>query len=387
MIVHRLCSAVALAVSSLAVLSVAAAAQNAAPDVLVFTNGDQLTGKLVRAAGGSVVFHSDMAGDITVSFDKVKGLKSANGFVEIAKGGLKSWKTVPQSGSVTLEAGNVVLTPKSGEPRAIPAKDVGYLIDEDTFNKEMHQQNSFFHAWTGKIVGGATLVRSTQTATTLTAGINLVRAIPTVPFLPARNKTILNVTETYGKTSTPVIPPTTPASPAVVVKTSIFHADAERDEYFSPSFYALADTSFDHNYSQGLALQQVYGGGIGWSAIKSAKQALDLKGEVHYEMQSFLAPDATTAAQPSINIFGSTFSESYMRNLPMKLVFTEQGSYLSAWTTTNAYSAHVTAGLAIPVFKRLSASVSATDDYLNNPAQYYKANSLQFVTGVTYTLQ
>ena len=35
-------------------------------DVIVFTNGDQLTGKLLREVGGSVTFHSDIAGDVTV---------------------------------------------------------------------------------------------------------------------------------------------------------------------------------------------------------------------------------------------------------------------------------------------------------------------------------
>ena len=38
----------------------APAASKPAPDVLVFTNGDQLTGKLLRGVGDSVVFASDM---------------------------------------------------------------------------------------------------------------------------------------------------------------------------------------------------------------------------------------------------------------------------------------------------------------------------------------
>jgi len=43
-------------------------------------------------------------------------------------------------------------------------------------------------------------------------------------------------------------------------------------------------------------------------------------------------------------------------------------------------------GLALPVYHRLSLSVNFLDNYLNNPAFGYKKNSLQFVTGVTYTL-
>ena len=56
-----------------------------APDVLIFNNGDQLTGKLQRATGGSVVFKSDMAGEVTVSLDKIKELRSDGGFAVLLK--------------------------------------------------------------------------------------------------------------------------------------------------------------------------------------------------------------------------------------------------------------------------------------------------------------
>ena len=36
------------------------------------------------------------------------------------------------------------------------------------------------------------------------------------------------------------------------MKTSIYHADGERDEYFTPHLYGLGAVAFDHNFSQGL---------------------------------------------------------------------------------------------------------------------------------------
>src|SRR5271168_5259959 len=55
-------------------------------DVIVFTNGDQLTGKLVREVGGSVTFHSDVAGDITVTWDTIKSIKTPQQFAVIQQG-------------------------------------------------------------------------------------------------------------------------------------------------------------------------------------------------------------------------------------------------------------------------------------------------------------
>ena len=42
------------------------------PDVLILANGDQLTGKLLSEANGTVTFHSDMAGDLKFTWDKIK---------------------------------------------------------------------------------------------------------------------------------------------------------------------------------------------------------------------------------------------------------------------------------------------------------------------------
>ena len=358
-------------------------------DVLIFANGDRLTGKLDSVTAGNVVFNSDMAGTLTISIDKIKELRSGAEFALLRKGDQVGKTHVPE-GSVAVADGNLTLTPAAGQPPAVvPAKDVNYLIDRASFDKQANHQAGFLSGWGGKITGGANIERSTTSGTTFTAGLSLVRAIPTVPWMLPRNRTTFDISESYGNLSTPVIPPTTPPTPASVVLTSIFHADAERDEYLSPRLYALGDVSFDHNYGQGLQLQQVYGGGIGYTAVKNAKQELDLKADVHYERQQYITtPVNGTVAYttPSVNLIGTTFFESYNRNLPRKMVFTETLDVLPAWNIPKDYSANLNAALLIPVFKRLSATVSVADNFLNDPATYYKKNSFQFITGVTYVL-
>jgi len=363
-----------------------------APDVLIFANGDQLTGKLERVAAGNIVFASDMAGEVTISVDKVKELRSGAQFALLRKGEkVGKGKAPAPEGTVEIVGGNVTVTPVADAAVNLPAKDLAYLVDKSTFDKQINHKTKWYEAWNGQVNGGATLVRSTTSETTLTAGLNLVRAVPGVPWMPARNRTTVDVNESYGKNTSPgAIPQTVPPTPSVTTLSSIFHADGERDEYFSPRFYVLADTSFDHNYAQGLQLQQVYGGGVGWTPIQTPKQQLDLKVDIHYEKQEYItAPvnGAVVATTPSTNLIGSTIFESYRRNLPKKLVFTEIATILPAFNDANAYSANGTATLAIPVFKRLSAMISTTDNFLNDPAVGYKKNSYQFVTGVTYLLR
>lgn len=79
----------------------AAAAQGKTPekpDTIVFTNGDQLTGKLERGVGDSIVFKSDTAGEITVPVKKLKELRSFNNFAVIRKEDKKKRKATSRSG-------------------------------------------------------------------------------------------------------------------------------------------------------------------------------------------------------------------------------------------------------------------------------------------------
>jgi hypothetical protein len=356
-----------------------------APDVIVFTNGDQLTGTLERADGDSFVFKSDVVGEITVSADKIKELHSNGKFVALKKDE-KITRTSKQPGMLTYGDKTItVADTKSGTPEVIPVKDLAHMIDSVTYNKEVTSNPGVLSGWDGSISGGITLVESTQTGQTYSLAANLIRAVPSVAFLPSRTRSTINVLETYGKITQPVVPqPAPPATPIpdIVAKTNIFHADAEHDKYFdSTNLYGLVGVSFDHNFAQGLNLQQIYGAGVGWTVIKTDVQQLDVKVDVHYERQNFQPPTVST------NLVGSSFSELYHRNLPRKILFTETGTFIPAWNDFSAYSAIFGAGLQLPTYKRFSLNLNVLDNYLHQPAFGYKSNSLQFVTGVAYSLK
>lgn len=351
------------------------------PDVIVFTNGDQLTGSLERADGDSFLFKSDIVGEITVSADKIKELHAGGKFVALKKDE-KITRTSKQPGALTYGDNAItVADTKSGTPETVPVKNLAHLIDSATYNKEVTSNPGIWYGWGGSVSGGITLVESTQTGQTYNLAASLIRAVPSVAFLPPRTRSTINVLETYGKITQPTIPQTTPPTPDLVAKTNIFHADAEHDKYFTSRLYGLVGVSFDHNFAQGLNLQQIYGAGLGWTVIQTPVQQFDVKADVHYERQNFQPPTVST------NLVGSSFSELYHRNLPRKIVFTETGTFIPAWNDFSAYSAIFGAGLQLPTYKRFSLNLSLLDNYLHQPAFGYKSNSLQFVTGVLYTLK
>jgi Protein of unknown function, DUF481 len=349
------------------------------PDVVVFTNGDQLTGTLEREEGTNVIFKSDIVGEITIDMAKVRELRSKGSFVVLKKDE-KITRTSKKPGTITFASDSVTLVHPEGSTETIPTKDLAYIIDSATYNKETIANPGIWYGWNGSLTGGATVLQSTSFGQTLTAGISLIRAIPTVPYLPPRTRTTFDLLQTYGKLTQPTVPQTNPPTPNAVAKTNIFHADFEHDKYFTPRMFVLAGLQLDHNYSQGLDFGQIYGVGIGITAIKDAKQELDLRTDIHYQRQNFTPPT------PDEDLIGSSFGEAYSRTLPGKMLFTQSGTFIQSWNNTNAWSAVAAASLALPVYHRFSLSVSILNNYLNNPAIGFNNNSFQFLSGVTYTL-
>jgi hypothetical protein len=353
---------------------------NPAPDELVLSNGDTLHGKFVKEVDGKVTFHSDPLGDVTVGWDKIKELHTTEKFAVLDKNvklrGKKAAHAIP-AGTIDVADQAVIVHPEGAAALPpIPVKDAQYVIDAPTLDKQAFREPSFFTGWNGAATAGATLVSATQDQYTVSGSLGLVRVVPTVTWLNPRNRTAVDFSGSFGKI-------TEPGTPSI--KSDIVHVDAERDQFVAPRFFALALTSFDHNFSQSLDLQQIYGGGMGWTALKTPKQELDIKGTAQYEKQSFI----NEPSSEDQNLFGSTFSANYVAHLKL-MTFTQGFAYIPAWNIEHDYSANETDTFAFPAYKNFSFSLGTLDSYLNDPpvaVPPVKRNSFQFTMGLTYAIK
>ena len=371
-------------------LHLAAQASAAPPDVLVLSNGDTLHGKLVNAIDGKVTFHSEPLGDVTLGWEKIKELHTGGSFAVFDKNvkihGKKGAAALP-TGTVDVANKSVTLhTENATAPAPIPIADAEFIMDKATLDKQLYHHPGFFEGWNGAATAGASVVSATQNQYAFSGALDLVRVVPTASWLSPRNRTSLGFIGSYGKITEPAYTiPTTPPTfvPAVVTKSALYHAGAERDEYFSPRFFALVQAAFDHNYAQNLDLQQIYGGGLGWTALKTPQQEMDLKATIQYERQQFFYSSANE------NLIGSTISMSYV--LHRKFVtYTQDLAYIPAFNNPHAYSVNETNTLAFPAYKNFGFSVGTLDSYLNNTPLSEpptKHNSFQFTMGLTYAIK
>ena len=366
------------------------------PDYIVFTNGDRLSGTLLRAVGHTVTFESEVAGTINVQWKDIQELHTNSRMAVLTKTVSPQHGVMPEhvpEGTLSVVDGLITVQPVNHanlSPLAIlpqiPVKKAKYIIDEKAMENQLCGHPGFFGGWNGSITAGATIVQATQKQYTFSGGIALARVEPSASWLDPNNRTTIDFTGSYGKIIQPSYVSEGVFYPATDSKSAIYHAAAERDEYFSARFYALAQTGFDHNYGQGLDLQQVYGGGIGYTVFKQPKQELDFKATAQYEKQGFInASDKTNQ-----NLVGSTFAGAYTLHLFRGLLFNQQVAYLPAYNNLRAYSATESNTLAIPFYKSLGFSVGTQDSYLNNPVPSVPPtmrNSFQFIFGATYSFR
>jgi Protein of unknown function, DUF481 len=377
----------------------AAKKEPAIKEVLTLKNDDRFTGQLLNSTGTEIKFKTDLAGEVTVKWENVKELKSKRDFAVVPKDvkDARDSAKVPQGAIKIGEKGILVspisttkpeisaapagseakpgaTTPEAAAIKEIPTTKIAVIVDDTTYQKEIHKKIGFTSGWDGHITTGTSMIYATQNSYLFQVDTALKRAVPTVSWLDPKLRTTINFTLSAGKT-------TQPGTETTI--TNIFHVDAERDEYFSPRGYYLQGLSFDHNYSQGLVLQQNYGFGVGATLFKKKDSEFDVTTDLHYESQHFNA--TANVSQLNLNLVGSTLTEVYTRKWG-KLQFNEKLLADIAWNNASAFSASGTSSLRLPVYKKLAFSVSTIDTFLNNPQVGYKKNSLQFSTGFALNL-
>ena len=391
-------------------------------EVLIFKNGDQITGKLLNSAGTKIKFDSEVAGEITVPLEKIKELKSdrpfaivpkepkgfkkrepvVEGIIQLASKGILVIPATPQKATelssagvkpappaaevakpapVTLPATSATPTVVASAPsvtvqsgRFVPADRIGFVVDDSTYQKELDRKINWRTGWDGSITTGTTVIRATQNSYQFLTNVTLQRAIPTVTWLDPKLRTTFQYTQSAGRISQPG---------TVTTVTNLFHVSAERDEYFSRRGYYLQQVSFDHDTTQGLDLQQIYGAGVGVTFLKTEDSEFDVTADLHYEAQAFNSTAHVTAFNRKL--VGSIYSEAYTRKFG-KITFDEKTLADFAWNDENAFSAAGNAGVRLPLYKKLAFSLTVIDNLQNDPQVGFQKNSFQLSTGLSLSL-
>lgn len=360
-------------------------------DTITFKNGDTLTGTIDKVTFGNVSFHSDELGNLKIPLTKIKAMHTATAFAAGSKTEHLTNKNLAKQvpvGRIALENNTVKVMLPQGGVREFPARDLSFMMRKSAFRRELHEQPDLLYGWYGTVSLGATVVQSTNSALTYTGAVQLVRAIPTVAGLPAGSKMILNLSGTYGLAKSPeVVSGQQVIQTASVTKTDILHGALEYDKFFTPMVFGLVSGGADHNFGQGLQLQQAYGAGGGLAILRTPKNDLVVRGSLQYEQQQFYNGVTSGLGTQTENLVGASIGETWSRAFPYHIKFNQYVTLNPTFNVVRAYSGVAGAELIFPAYKNLNFSVSVTDNYIGDPPEGFMRNTIQLTTGVTYALK
>jgi putative salt-induced outer membrane protein YdiY len=341
------------------------------PDTLIFQNGDRLTGRLLSATGVAIIFQSDVAGNVTVAWGKLKEVHSSRKFTAIRQSFvLPADGDTSQAphGTLAFNQQNLEIRKDAQSPSvSIPLSALATVVDDKEF-AEAFERKPFWSAWKGAASAGFAMMQGTQEFRNVNVDFQAAYTAPSAVWMQRRTRTRLSFQETYGHSM----------DQGESIRMSAFNAVAERDYFLKPRFYLFGVASFEHNNALGLDLRQNYGGGAGYVVIQGERQSWEVWAALRFSDQRFSDQERTG------RLFGARIGQTYTRKTAKGIVFSEQAGIAPAFTGRKSYFGGYSLSLTLPIYRRLGANISCWDQYISNAPPWFKKNWMQLNIGASY---
>ena len=365
--------------SFLCVILLLVSAAGAAADQVTLKNGDRLTGTIVSGDGKNLLLKTEFAGDVTIQWDAIASIESAQTLNLTLKDGSRL------AGKVTTQDGKFLVagaaTPAGG---ANAAKDVIVAVRNDAEQKAFDAQSEkmahpkFTYFWGGLFDAGLAMTKGNSSTDTFTLSAKAVRETP-------RDKITLYSTYIYGNDNS--TPPSRTTANALA-------AGIRGDYNFRPKFFGFATADFETKALQHLDLRTVFGGGFGYHAIKTANTTFDVFGGIAYDRDSFGSytltnptppPPLTTIAASAQNSAEAVVGEEFDAKLSKRTTVSERFSLYPNMSHTGDYRFQFDTTAATKLKNWLNWQITFSDHYISYPPTGLLGNDILLSTGLRVT--
>jgi putative salt-induced outer membrane protein YdiY len=337
-------------------------------DRVTLKNGDRLTGTVVKSDGKTLVLHTTAAGDVTINYSDIQDITTE----EELNITLKDGKTLV--GPVTTSDGKLEVATKSGG--TVPAdKDEVKLIrndeEQEAYNKLLHP--GLFHGWSGGANVGLAVARGNSETESLAIAFNALH--PTVDSKITVYASSINTTNNL-------------ATPSTVANLTL--GGFRYDRNVTPRLFVFGAADYMVNGLQSLDLRQVYSGGVGVHAIKSANTTLDFLGGTNYTHETYSNGPAIAGTLPVVytsygitnRFVALTLGEELNQNLGKSTVLTEAFYVFPNLQQTGEYRITFSAGTVTKIGKWIGWQNQLAVIDVSNPPVGTKSTDVVFTTGL-----
>jgi len=331
-------------------------------DQITMKNGDRLTGTIVKYDGKALTVKSEYAGDLTIKWDAVAGVTSA----QPLNIGLKDGQVLV--GVVTTKDSDIaVQTTATGTVNA-PIASITYIRskeEEAAFeaNEARYKHPRLVDLWAGTLGLGYAKSDGNSKTTNLNISANAVRATAT-------DKTTVYFNTLYA---------TNDQTGKAVTTANSQRGGFNYELNLTPMFFVFGGSDCLADQFQSLDLQFVPGGGFGYHAIKNATSQFDLFGGGTLDKEYY-----------SNNIdksFGEAqLGEEYLYKLSKVTTLHEKLTVYPNLSDSGQLRVNFDASADTKLRKWLAWQVSISDRYVSNPLPGFLKNDLIITTGVNLLL-
>jgi putative salt-induced outer membrane protein YdiY len=255
----------------------------AAADRVVLTNGDTVTGAIVKKDGANLTIRSDLMGVVTMPWSAVKSISGdSQVFVELPGG-----ETVR---GTLATSGDQLQVAAEAEIRSAPLARIGTVrnaAEQQTFERLEHP--GVLELWNGYFDIGLALARGNARTETLTTAFKASRATHA-------DKISLYFNQIYG---------TARANGLTSTIASAVRGGWSYNRNFGPRFFVHTMNDYERDRFQNLDLRFVIGTGAGFHAAKHGGLMLDFDGGADYDRENYLDSLRHNFAEANV---GDTFS-------------------------------------------------------------------------------
>jgi putative salt-induced outer membrane protein len=336
-------------------------------DQITLSNGDRLTGTIVKSDGKTLVFHSAAAGDLTLKFSDIQEIKSdAELYVT-----LKNGQTAV--GPVSTVDESIQVATKSGPVRA-PKDDIKLVRnDEEEAKYQRLLHPGLLHGWEGGLNVGFSVARGNSQTESLALAFNADH--PTLNDKITLYASALNTTNNLA----------TPSTVANLTTGGIRY-----DRNITDRVFVFVSADYMANALQFLDLRQVYTGGFGYHVIKNDRTVFDVFGGPNYTHETYSNGDPIPGTIPVVfasygktNRFAAlTLGETLGQKLGKTTALTQAFNIFPNLQQTGQYRWTFSLATVTKINKWLGWQNQFNDIYVSNPPPATKNNDLVFTTGL-----
>jgi putative salt-induced outer membrane protein YdiY len=340
--------------SALAILSLIAFSSTVFADQIVLKNGDRISGTIVKSDNKTLLIKTEFAGDITVQWPAIEQITSSQPLhVSLTNG-----KTVV--GPVTTSDGNLaVATPSQGTVNESKTEVSNLRSDAEWTEYEKSLHPPLTQGWAGGANVGFALTRGNSQTKNLALAFNADRKT-------MDDEIIMYANSVYATNDAPGAVPTTTAN--------AIQGGIRYDHDLTKRLFAFVNADFQTDDLQALNLRSIFGGGLGFHAIKNDRTTLDFLGGLNYTRENYVQLDR--------NLIALTLGEEFTHKLGASTLIAQKFYMFPDLNEAGEFRGTFNFGTVTKINKWLGWQNAFGDIYVTNPPAGKKQNDIIFTTGL-----